>query len=629
MIFTDRGRNVVRWSKGAEQITGWAEAEVLGRSADLIFTPEDREAGVPEAEQGEALKEGRAEGDRWHLRKDGTRFFGSGVMVPLSDPDTREPRGFAKVLRDLTEQKRLEGELRASSDSLRASEERFRAFVTASSEVVYRVSPDWSEMLQLEGRGLVRDTVAPSGSWMDEYVHPDDRARVREAIRRAIRAKAVYEQEHRVWKSDGTLGWTLSRAVPLLDGRGEIVEWFGAAADISDRKRAEDALRESEERLRTLSDAVPQLIWASAPGGEATYFNRRWYEYTGLTEGESLIAGWQAALHPDDAPAVLEAWRRRVAEGAVFEAECRLRGAGGSYRWFIARGVPLLDAAGRATAWFGSATDVQELRELREGLEARVRERTAALADALADLAEASAGRRALLGRVVSAQEEERRRISRELHDEMGQLLTGFSLGLKSLEGAVTEHCPSGSGAQTTLERMRALAEAMGREVHRIAVELRPTSLDDVGLVPALEAYCLEWQQRTGVPVEFAAVGLGAGVGRLPPVLETTAYRVVQEALNNAAKYACGPDVPAGAGATGVSVTLHRGGGELRATVEDDGPGFDPEEAASRGRLGIAGMRERAELAGGTLEVESAPGEGTTVFLRVPAHGPAQPRIDL
>jgi signal transduction histidine kinase len=165
------------------------------------------------------------------------------------------------------------------------------------------------------------------------------------------------------------------------------------------------------------------------------------------------------------------------------------------------------------------------------------------------------------------------------------------------------------------LARLRALAADMGREVHRVAVELRPTVLDDLGLVPALEAYVAEWGERSGVRAVFDSIGVPRSARLLPPETDTAVYRVVQEALNNAAKYA----VPQGAAR--VSVTLQRSGPELRVAVEDDGPGFDVVRALASGRLGLLGMRERAELVGGTLQVESAPGEGTTVFLRVPIVG--------
>jgi len=142
--------------------------------------------------------------------------------------------------------------------ALRQNQDRFRALVTASSDAMYRMSADWSEMRQLRGGKFVADSVAPSRTWLHDYVHPDDRPRMLAVIQEAIRNKNVFEMEHRVLRADGSLGWTFSRAVPLLDANGEIMEWFGAASDITERKRAEETLRESEERYRTLVETIDE-----------------------------------------------------------------------------------------------------------------------------------------------------------------------------------------------------------------------------------------------------------------------------------------------------------------------------------------------------------------------------------
>ncbi|KAB0676293.1 PAS domain S-box protein [Aureimonas leprariae] len=158
--------------------------------------------------------------------------------------------------------------------ALRDNEERFRAFVTASSDVVYRMGPDWTEMRRLDGRGILSDTVEPSGNWLDRYIHPDDHSTVRAAIGKAIDTKSTFEQEHRVIRTDGSLGWTLSRAVPILDGDGGIVEWLGSASDVTERKLARQAQRESEALRRVALagggmgtwrwDLANRLVWGDA-----------------------------------------------------------------------------------------------------------------------------------------------------------------------------------------------------------------------------------------------------------------------------------------------------------------------------------------------------------------------------
>jgi PAS domain S-box-containing protein len=254
------------------------------------------------------------------------------------------------------------------------------------------------------------------------------------------------------------------------------------------------------------------------------------------------------------------------------------------------------------------------LREAHDRLEGRVAERTAELVAANASLrAEigtreaAEADRRELQQRLTTAQEDERRRIARELHDQLGQHLTALGLGLK----VARDGTPDPSPVRDRLQSLQALTDLLGREVHNLALELRPTALDDLGLHTALANYAESWSERSGVEVDFQSAGMDGD--RLPAPVETTLYRVVQEALTNVLKHAA---------ARRVSVVLQRSRSHASALVEDDGRGFDAESvtapAGDGGRLGLLGMRERVALVGGTLTVESAPGRGTTVIARVP-----------
>jgi signal transduction histidine kinase len=207
------------------------------------------------------------------------------------------------------------------------------------------------------------------------------------------------------------------------------------------------------------------------------------------------------------------------------------------------------------------------------------------------------------LRRIVEGQEIERRRLARELHDETGQALTSVLLGLRALEEAKDEAQLRAAAAD-----VRELVVATLQDVRRLAVELRPKALDDFGLVPALERLVQTVVEATGIDVQLEA---RLGDERLSPEVETTLYRVVQEALTNVVKHAS---------ARTVSVVLVRRGGTVTALVEDDGSGFDPATVAERpDGIGLAGMRERVALVGGRLTVESAPGSGTTLAVEVPA----------
>ena len=200
-------------------------------------------------------------------------------------------------------------------------------------------------------------------------------------------------------------------------------------------------------------------------------------------------------------------------------------------------------------------------------------------------------------------QEEERRDIARELHDEAGQQLTALTVGLGLVQRR--DDCPPAIG--TELEELKKATQAVMECLHSLAVNLRPASLDRLGLVAALKQYVTEFERKHRLSVCFDALGL-EGKGRLPAQVETAFYRVVQEALTNVVRHAR---------ATNASVLLQRRTGEMLAIVEDDGIGFDVEEARQRGRLGVLGMQERVEMLGGSLTIESRPGTGTTVFAKV------------
>ncbi len=162
------------------------------------------------------------------------------------------------ILQDAAERTWAAVERARAEETLRENEERFRAFVTASSDVVYRMSPDWSHMNYLQGREFIPDTCSPDSTWLDGYIDPDDQTQVLQVINEAIRTKSIFALEHRVRRVDGTLGWTFSRAVPMLDANGKIKEWFGTASDITRRKETEEALCVSEEKYRTLFNSIDQ-----------------------------------------------------------------------------------------------------------------------------------------------------------------------------------------------------------------------------------------------------------------------------------------------------------------------------------------------------------------------------------
>ena len=261
---------------------------------------------------------------------------------------------------------------------------------------------------------------------------------------------------------------------------------------------------------------------------------------------------------------------------------------------------------------FIALLDVTEERRLareREELHAKEQARLAELQRENAVRLAAENRARALFERLVDVQEHERRRIALNLHDQLGQQLTALKLTL----GALREEKLSAAERRTRFAMVDSIVAQLDRDVDFLAWELRPAALDAHGLEAALEQFVRQWSSARGIPAELH--GRGSDAARLPADVETQLYRVSQEALNNVAKHA---------EATHVSVLLERRADEVRLIVEDDGAGFDPDSGPVRHGMGLAGMRERVTAVGGSVEVESAPGEGTTVFVRIPLPPPAE-----
>ncbi|MBI5683789.1 MAG: PAS domain S-box protein [Verrucomicrobia bacterium] len=344
----------------------------------------------------------------------------------------------------------------------------------------------------------------------------------------------------------------------------------------ADQRRA---LRESEEVFRKLSECSPAGVFLTDAKGSVTYTNPRWRTIFGLASRDDGIREWTQAVHPQDRARVVEQWNSCVREGREYEQEFCLRLADGSPRWVYTRASAMHDEHGKYAGHVGTITDITERKQAEEA-------------------------RAHLVQKLITAQEDECRRVSVELHDQMGQGLTALMLGLNALQAP-----KAGKGPDARqLQQLQELANDLMSRVHRLAWELRPAALDDLGLASALKRYVEECSQRSGLAVDFHVSGLADQ--RLQPSIETTFYRVVQEALTNVIKHAQ---------ANRVSVLLDYRRDSVLVIVEDNGKGFDVGKVMnsinSSGRLGLLGMQERAALVGAKFNIESTPDAGTTVFL--------------
>ncbi|HWB60745.1 MAG TPA: PAS domain-containing protein, partial [Chthoniobacteraceae bacterium] len=479
------------------------------------------------------------------------------------------------------ERKRVEEEVKKAEDHLRLVLDTTPAMIHTGCPDGYL---DYFNKRWLDYVGLPLEEMQGWG-WM-KSMHPNDVGEVVKMWRVALASGEPFQHEGRLRRADGEYRWMLYHKVPLRDGQGAIVKWHGSCIDIEDRKRA-------ETQLQVLIDAIPQQIWSGPPDGTLDYCNERWRSFRGLTLEELRGEGWQSMLHPDDRDRVLHAWRESVANGTPYEQEERHRGADGTYRWFLARGVPLRDAEGRIARWYGTNTDIED-RKRAEQL----------LRDSREQL-------RALTARLESLREEERMRISREIHDELGQNLTGLKMNLLRAERKLEEleATVPVNAVLDTIVSATALVDELVANVQQIATELRPGVLDKLGLGSALQYEARHFLEPTGISWE---VRLPETEPDLSAETSITLFRIFQECLTNIVRHAR---------ATKVEAELALENGWVTLCVEDNGRGITESEITNPNSLGLLGMTERASLLGGEIVFQRDTHGGTIVMARVPKNG--------
>ncbi|HYZ85010.1 MAG TPA: PAS domain S-box protein [Bryobacteraceae bacterium] len=264
---------------------------------------------------------------------------------------------------DLTERARAEAAVRESEARFRnlADNSPVMVWVTDAEGYCTYLNRHWMEFTgQFGNEGL-------GMGWLNA-THPEDRDEAERQFLDANGRKAPFRVEYRLRRTDGQYRWAIDSALPRFGPDGTFHGYVGSVIDITERKEMEEALRESEARFRQLADAVPAFVWVSQPDGSITYFNDRWFVYTGLTPQECADGRWSAVLHPDDLERTLHAWARARTERIPYEAECRYRRADGTYRWFMARALPVHDANGSIVQWFGTSTDIHDAKRAEEAL---------------------------------------------------------------------------------------------------------------------------------------------------------------------------------------------------------------------------------------------------------------------
>jgi PAS domain S-box-containing protein len=481
------------------------------------------------------------------------------------------------IVRDITDRKRAEALLRESEERLTLAFAGAREGVwdwnLETGAVFY--SPRWKEML-----GYAAHEIAPHVSAWEALLHPDDPPLADELHERLLHGAGTYEGEFRLRHKDGHYIHVLSRGLPVRrHAGGPVVRIVGTHLDITESKRIEAALRQSEERLRLAFAGAQEGVWDWNLETNAVAYSPRWSQMLGYREDEiePHISAWERLVHPDDRARADRA-NESVSRGdSTYEAEFRLRHKDGHYVHVLSRGFAVRrEPGGPVVRIVGTHFDLTERNER---------------------------ARAELLGRLVFAQEDERRRIAREMHDQFGEQLTALGHRLASLREAAADR----PELRERIDAVQAVAQQLDRDVDDLVWELRPTALDDLGLRAALTNYIQQWSSRSGISARLHAPNLPDD--RLAADAETTLYRIAQEALTNVAKHAQ---------AKHVEVILERTDDHVVLIVEDDGVGFATD--AVTGGFGLLGMQERASLVGATLEIESAADQGTTILVRVTSH---------
>ncbi len=474
--FDSEGR-VTGWSRGAERILGYTPAEAMGLRSSTFFTPEDvaRREHIKEVEV--AQRDGRAEDERWHLRRDGSRFWGSGVMTALRD-EGGELLGYIKVLRDHTERRLAEDRVRDSEERLRLYSENVHDYALVPVDPQGKIvgwNPGAARTFGYTAEEMIGQPVAL-------FFTPEDQERGQsdDDLRRALETGRM-EDERWMVRKDGSRFWSHWVTTPMRDAEGELRGFAKVLRDQTDRKHAEE-LRE----------------------------------------------------------------------------------------------------------------------ELREQEQQRLRTQVQSAGEALDRTKEEL---RALAGSLLGAQEEERRRIARDLHDDLSQRLAVLEMGLarlrQELPGELVE-------LQDEARHLEQLVATLAGEVRRLSHRLHPSILEDLGLRAALQRLGEDFSVGRKTPVAFTADEVPEGV---PRDVNAALYRIAQEALRNIARHG---------GHDPVQMRLAVVADGLRLTVADAGPGFDPAAVRGRGGLGLISMHERARLIGGALHIHSRPGASTTVVVDVP-----------
>jgi PAS domain S-box-containing protein len=558
--------------------------ELIGQSVARFFALEDQDIFHRHCQ--EVLKAGTRQSCEVHLRKKA----GASSCVYLESLVDHDELGhitdWRMALLDITERKRAEEELRES-------EARLRAILDNSPGMVFLKDAEGRYLHVNRQFGIVfhltRDQVV--GKTDEAIFVPEQAAAFRANDLKVFQAGVPIEFEEVAMHDDGPHTSIVSKFL-LYGGDGKPYALCGITTEITDRKRVEIALRQSEERYRSIFENAVEGIFQTTLDGKYVAVNpalARMYGYDSPDDMIATITDIASQLYVD--PGRRDEFIRLIeAQGEVTGFETLVYRKDGSIIWISENVRTRRDQAGMLVGYEGTVEHVTERKLAEERLRATLEEV------------------RMLSGRITTVQEAERTRIARELHDELGVGLTCLKIDLSRLYTMVNEEAEAGAPKKAA-DKIRSMVEQIDTtiaSVQRLVTELRPAVLDDLGLVAAVEWQCQDFQKRTGIPCTCVT---SADDIAMEPERATALFRICQEALTNTARHAQ---------ATAVTIKLESRSDFLQLVVADNGVGIPDTKVLNRRSLGLLGMRERVALFGGEITFQGNPGKGTTVTACLP-----------
>ncbi|ALA58969.1 hypothetical protein NITMOv2_2556 [Nitrospira moscoviensis] len=584
---------------------GYRQEELLGRNLHELLHyahPDGRPYAHEDCPIEAVLRDGRAHrgDDQLFWRKDGAPLPVSFTSSPIQE-DGRVT-GAVVVLSDVTDRRRAQ-------EAVRASEERFRRAADSAGAVVYDIDLAHPEQAIVHGMdrlaGLTREEIRFELEWWKSRIHPDDLPGYLAQLNRQMEQGGVMKASFRLKHASGSWMWVQSSREVLLDRHGKAARVVGAIVDISHRLAADEALRESEERLRLALSAGQMGTWDVDLATERTRWDAHEYALLGLREGETTPSrdAFYACVHPDDRALIQQAVERAVAEAGDMDYEFRVVHPDGQLRWLAARGQVMKDERGRPLRIVGVNYDVTQRKRIEERLRSFTLELEWRVAERTRELVQSHDRLRALATELNLTEQRERKRLATDLHDYLAQLLALVRMKLGQLK-----RVPAHGQPELLAETEQVVNEAL-TYTRTLVTQLSPPVLHEFGLPVALQ-----WLAEQMVRQELSVEVRQSVPDRLelPEDQAVLLFQSVRELLVNVRKHAR---------THRAVVTIDERQGELVIGVQDEGvggaapqPTRDGPTAASS-KFGLFSIRERMLAIGGRFDFESVPGRGTTATL--------------